>query len=103
MIQQALPRATVTSTRDVISYSSYFSITATYDIISSKVSTIRNAKFNYKNGALVTNTYVLNLSSPRYGYFNGGRDASVTYTGDLHFNSLIGHKNVTFYSEFTAY
>lgn len=92
---------TKTRTRDTWQNGQYFSITATYDVNGNQASSIRNAKLNYKTAALLTNTYIVGLTGPTYSRLDGGRTCSVSYKGTLHFNSIWGYANTTFYTEFT--
>lgn len=104
-LKDIMPLATVTktSTKDVWNLTAYFSITATYNVINnSTISSMRNARLNSKNAAIITNTYITGLSGPTYSIIDSGETGTVKYVGTIHFDSIIGISNTVFYTEFYA-
>lgn len=77
-----------------------YSITATYTLYTNQtISKCRNASINSKKLARITNTYLTNVSAPRYGLIDSGRTSTVQYTATLHFDT-VSYNNSTLYTEF---
>lgn len=90
-----------TKTKAVWNLGQYFTITATYTVYDgSRISSCRNASLNMTNTALFTNTYLTDISGPAYSVIDGGRTSTVKYTATVHFDSIIGYKNTSLYTEF---
>lgn len=90
-----------TKTKSVWNYEDYFNITATFTISDgSRISACRNAKLKSTSTAAITNTYLTNISGPTYKVIDSGLTSTVKYTATLHFDSLIGFKNTSLYTEF---
>ncbi len=96
-------RATVnkTRTKSVWNYEAYFTITATYTVYDgSQISLCRNASLNLTQGAILTNTFLTDISGPTYSVIDSGRTSTVKYTATVHYDSAIGFKNTSLYTEF---
>lgn len=79
----------------------YFKIKATYTVYDgNRISTCRNASLNLTNMAILTNTYLTNISGPTYSVIDSGCTSTVKYTATVHYNSLWGYSNTTLYTEF---
>ena len=92
--------AVKTRTKDVWEIGKYFSITATYTLYNNQtISKCRNASINSKPLAGMTNTYLTNVSAPRYGLIDSGRTSTVQYTATIHFDK-VSYNNSTIYTEF---
>jgi hypothetical protein len=50
----------------------------------------------------VNNTFLTDISSPKYSIIDNGRTGAVKYTATLHYNSTFGFKNTVLYTEFHA-
>lgn len=99
---EAAARASVvkTKTKPTWDLGQYFQIRATYTINNgTSISLCRNAELLMTNTAVLTNTYLTNISGPTYGHLDAGRTANVKYTAHVHFDSLV-YSNVTLYTEF---
>ena len=99
-----IARASVVRTRTKATWNlgQYFTITATYTIFNngSNIGYCRDAKLNMTSTAILTNTYLTNISGPTYSVIDGGRTSTVLYTATVHFDSLIGYSNTSLYTEF---
>lgn len=98
-----IARASVVKTRTKATWSlgQYFTITATYTVYNgTSISSCRNASLNMTTTAILTNTYLTNISGPTYSVIDSGRTSTVKYTATVHFDSLIGYSNTSLYTEF---
>lgn len=74
-------------------------IKATYTVNNNRISSVSSSSLKYTNTALLSNTYLTNISSPTYSYIDASRAVSVKYTAKVHFDSIIG-TTTTLYTEF---
>jgi hypothetical protein len=91
-----------TATKAVWGFENYFTIKATYTDYGSTLSNIRNASLGETLTAGLTNTYLTDISSPKYSIIDNGRTGTVKYTATLHYDSVYGYKNTALYAEFYA-
>lgn len=94
------PLATVGARRVPVKYNEpFFDIIATYDLVNSKISNLRNVKLDTKQPS---RTYCTKISGPGYGSLSGGRGQYAEFTADVVYNNgLIPVRNVSLYAEFT--
>lgn len=79
----------------------YFKIKATYTVYDGNhISACRNACLNMTSLAILSNTYLTNISGLTYSVIDSGRTSTVKYTATVHFDSLWGYSNTTLYTEF---
>ena len=99
---ESIARASVVKTKAKPTWElgQFFQIRATYTITNnSSISLCRNAEILMTNAAILSNTYLTNISAPTYGHLDAGRTSTVKYTAHVHFDSVI-YSNVTLYTEF---
>lgn len=91
---------TKTRTQDTFALPNHFAIEARYTVNGNQIQSVSRSQIKYKTTGLLTNTYLTNISSPQYMlYIDGGRTLGVSYTANVHFDSVFGTRT-TLYSEF---